>query len=196
VSIARRNKGASQAAPKAFEELLSEHLDALYRLALRLCRGRRADAEDLLQDAMLRAFRAFDDLRATGAARAWLYTILVRTHANRLRTRGRRPEELATDLEDGAFEAALAEWNLVRTPEEELDRHELQSTLTAALDALPDELRTVVWLSDVEGLRQREVAAMVGLPEGTVASRLFRARRALRSALIAERPSLRVGGER
>lgn len=188
-----RNAPRPQSAPKAFEELLSEHLDALYRLALRLCRGHAADAEDLLEDAVLRAFRGFGELRDPGAARAWLYAILVRTNANRLRGRHRRPETVTADLADGEFEAALAAGSALRTPQDDLDRNELRRTLMAALDALPEELRTVVWLSDVEGLRQLEVASIVGIPGGTVASRLFRARRELRAALADERPAVRFG---
>jgi RNA polymerase sigma-70 factor (ECF subfamily) len=167
-----------------FEELVSAHLDALYGLALRLCAGRPADAEDLLQDAMLRAFDHFAELRDPGAGRAWLFTILVRTNANRVRAVRRRAEVLASDLDDEAFEAALAKWTPLSSPDEWAERAHLRDHLTRALDTLAPELRAVVWLSDVEGFRQREAADMLAVPEGTVASRLFRARRALREALM------------
>ena len=195
VRIPRTSRPIVDRTPRAFEELLSEHLDALYRLALRLCRGRTADAEDLLHDAMLRGFRGFETLRDPEAARAWLYTTLVRTNSNRLRSQRRRAEDLATDLDDGQFEAALADWHAVRTPADELDRRELRARLTTALDALDAELRAVVWLADVEGLRQREVASIVGVPEGTVASRLFRARRELRTALAEGRAPATMRGQ-
>ncbi len=168
---------------QAFEELLSEHLDALFRTALRLCGGHEADAEDLLQDAAIRAFEHYDQLRDLNAGRSWLFTILVRTHMNRVRARGRRHETSGADLDDDAFEAALAAWKPLRTPEEDLDLSILGDRLVAALQDLPPELRSVVWLIDVEGFAQREVAAMHQVPEGTVASRLFRARRQLRVAL-------------
>ena len=168
---------------QAFEELLSEHLDALFRTALRLCSGHQADAEDLLQDAAIRAFEHYDQLRDPEAGRSWLFTILVRTHLNRVRARTRRNETSGADLDDDAFEAALAAWKPLRTPEEELDLTLLGDRLAAALHDLPLELRSVVWLVDVEGFVQREVAVMHQLPEGTVASRLFRARRQLRVAL-------------
>ncbi|HEV8363606.1 MAG TPA: sigma-70 family RNA polymerase sigma factor [Gemmatimonadaceae bacterium] len=176
---------------REFEELLSEHLDGLYSSALRFCAGRSADAEDLLQDAVFRAFRHFDDLRDPTAARAWFYTILARTNLNRLRTRRRRAETLAPDLDDDAFEAALAEWRPVQVPDEYADGALARQRLTAALDRLDDDVRAVIWLSDVEGFRQREVADMLDIPEGTVASRLFRARRALRGLLASGRADMR-----
>ncbi|MFN2398137.1 MAG: RNA polymerase sigma factor [Gemmatimonadaceae bacterium] len=177
---------ATPGEPRAFEELLSEHLDALYRTAVRLCAGRVADAEDLLQDAMLRAFRSYRTLRDPIAARAWLFTILTRTNLNRVRTTHRRAERTATDFEDGEFEEALASWFPVQGPDALADATLVREKLEAALDALDAHLRPVLWLSDVEGFRQREVAEMLGIPEGTVASRLYRARRTLRAALAAD----------
>jgi RNA polymerase sigma-70 factor (ECF subfamily) len=169
--------------PRAFEELLAEHLDALYRTAVRLCRGRKSDAEDLLQDAMLRAFERFGDLRDPAAMKAWLFTILTRTNLNRIRTQKRRAEMLASDLDEREFEQALASWRNAEVPDEQVHTALLRERLAAALDDLDDQLRPVVWLSDVERFRQREVAEMLGIPEGTVASRLFRARRILRDVL-------------
>lgn len=167
----------------AFEELLSQHLDALYRTALRLAGGDEADAEDLLQQAALQAFLNVADLREAKAARGWLFTILVRTHLNRERTRRRRAEVSAGDLDPAAFEAALAAWRRPATPAEELERRMLGERLTVALDKLAAPLRAVVWLVDVEGFRQREVAEMLEIAEGTVASRLYRARHQLRAEL-------------
>jgi RNA polymerase sigma-70 factor (ECF subfamily) len=179
--------------PRAFEELLSQHLDAMYRAALRLCGGRRSDAEDLLQDAVLRAFHAYDELRDPAAARAWLFTILARTNLNRLRAGRRRAETLAADLDEHEFEEALAAWQSTEAPDERADLALARERLAAALDALDEHLRPVIWLSDVEGFRQREVAEMLGIPEGTVASRLFRARRSLRETLRQRVPASRWG---
>lgn len=172
---------------RAFEEVFSEHLDALFRTALRLCRGNEADAEDLLQDSALRAFTSFDQLRDPFAARAWLFTILTRTHLNRVRSAGRRAEATSADLDEAAFEAALAQWTPARSPADEVEQRQLGEQLARALDDLPDELRRAVWLVDVEGFTQREAAAIQEVPEGTVASRLFRGRRQLRTTL--ERPA-------
>jgi RNA polymerase sigma-70 factor, ECF subfamily len=177
---------------RAFEEVFAEHLDALYRTALRLCRGHEADAEDLLQDSALRSFTNFDQLKDPSSARAWLFTILTRTHLNRVRSAGRRAEATSTDLDDRAFEAALAEWMPMRSPVEEVERRQLGEQLVKALDQLPAELRRAVWLMDVEGFTQREAAGMQDVPEGTIASRLFRGRRQLRIALEAAAREARI----
>ncbi len=175
----KRSKGPA----RAFEEVLAEHLDALYRTACRLCRGNEADAEDLLQDSALRAFTGYDQLRDPLASRAWLFTILTRTHLNRVRAAGRRAETSGADLDEREFETALAEWVPMRSPAEETERRQLGEQLASALDQLPTELRAAVWLVDVEGFTQREAAAMQEVPEGTIASRLFRGRRRMRGVL-------------
>jgi RNA polymerase sigma-70 factor (ECF subfamily) len=179
----KKRVGSTPPASRAFEELLSEHVDALYGMALRLCDGHEANAEDLLQDAVLRAFNGFASLREEAAGRAWLFTILVRTHLNRVRTVRRRAETLSSDLDEAAFEQALDEWRSTATPEDVLSEQQLVEGIRAALDALDPPLRAVVHLADIEGFPQREVAKMLELPEGTVASRLFRARRILRDRL-------------
>ena len=106
---------------------------------------------------------------------------------NRVRSAGRRAEATSTDLDESAFEAALAQWVPTRSPAEEVERWQLGEQLVKALDGLPAELRGAVWLVDVEGFTQREAAGMQDVPEGTIASRLFRGRRQLRAAL--ERPA-------
>ena len=133
-------------APRAFEEVLTEHLDALFRTALRLCQGQEADAEDLLQDTVLRAFNGYGQLREPSAARSWLFTILSRTHLNRVRTMRRRAEVVGADLDEPAFEAALADWAPVPSPAENAETCQLGEQLTTALDGLPPELRSVVML--------------------------------------------------
>jgi RNA polymerase sigma-70 factor (ECF subfamily) len=178
-----RGLAGTATASRAFEELLSEHLDALFGTALRLCNGRQADAEDLLQDAALRAFDGFRSLRQEAAGKSWLFTILVRTHLNRIRSARRRPETLASDLDEVAFEEALGTWQPAPNAEELVLSRELRQQIGDALDGLEANLRSIVHLVDVEGFPQREVARMLEIPEGTVASRLFRARRILRDRL-------------
>ena len=168
---------------RVFEELLSSHLDSLFRTAVRLCRGNVADAEDLLQDSLLRAFDAFSSLRERAAARSWLFRILVHTNLNRVRARSRRPEHVASDLSETAFEQALGDWQTLPSPLEDAHSAKLRDALVSALNDLGDDIRPVIVLVDIEGFRQREVAEMLQIPEGTVASRLFRARCALRIAL-------------
>lgn len=178
--------------PRAFEELVSEHVDSLYRVALRLVGGRSTDAEDLLQDTVLRAFEHFSQLRHQDAGRSWLFAILVRTNLNRVRAATRRAEQFGADLGDRAFEEALAAWRPNATPEEFLDRKESAERLIKILDGLHPELRAAVVLTDVEGFSQREAARMLEIPEGTLASRIFRARRELRQALNEDSSRLRA----
>jgi RNA polymerase sigma-70 factor (ECF subfamily) len=180
----------------AFEELLSQNLGALYRTAVRLCEGELADAEDLLQDAALRAFQHHHELRETGAGRAWLFTILTRTHLNRLRSTRRRSETVSSDLTTAEFEDALASWRPMDLPDEAAERAELGQRLARALDSLDTALSAAVWLVDVEGFSQREVADIHDVPEGTIASRLFRARRQLRTALESGNKRMLDRGER
>jgi RNA polymerase sigma-70 factor, ECF subfamily len=131
-------------------------------------------------------------LKDPSAARAWLFTILIRTHLNRVRAASRRAEAASIDLDDRAFETALAEWIPMRSPAEEVERWQLGEQLARALDSLPTELRGAVWLVDVEGFTQREAAGMQDVPEGTIASRLFRGRRQLRIALEATAREARI----
>lgn len=107
--------GPDKGRSDSFEDLLSRELDALYGMALRLCRGRSAEAEDLLQETALRAFRHFNELRELGAGRTWLFRILLRTHLNRTRAADRRRETFESDLNEAAFEQALAAWHGVDT---------------------------------------------------------------------------------
>lgn len=107
----------------------------------------------------------------------------MRTHLNRERSRRRRAETVEADLSEAAFEQALASWRPAPTPEEVLAREQLRDSLRHALSELSADLRMVVWMADVEGFSHRELAEMLCIPEGTVASRLFRARRELRDRL-------------
>ncbi len=165
---------------RAFEELLSEQMDPLFRTAVRLSGGHEADAEDLLQEAVLQGFERYHQLRDPAAGRAWLFTILTRTHLNRMRTARRKSETLVTDLGEPEFEAALAAWFDEKSVAAD---GAAPDDVPGALDRLEPELRATVILVDLEGFRQREAAEMLGVAEGTIASRLFRARRALRHLL-------------
>jgi RNA polymerase sigma-70 factor, ECF subfamily len=131
-------------------------------------------------------------LKDLSAARPWLFTILSRTHLNRVRAAGRRAEAVSADLDERAFEAALADWIPMRSPAEEVERWQLGEQLVKALDSLPAELRGAVWLVDVEGFTQREAGGMQDVPEGTIASRLFRGRRQLRIVLEATAREARI----
>jgi len=156
------------------------HLDALYHTALRLTRN-RAEAEDVVQEAFLRAFRSFHRFNPGTNCRAWLFTILRNVFLNRLRTQGR--EVLETEM-GGLDHAELAtDAHVSRNPEEQFLQTMLHGDVDRALTTLPLAFREAVMLVDIEGLTYREVAEVVGCPIGTVMSRLSRGRAQLRRAL-------------
>ena len=163
-----------------------EYLEPLYATALRLTRN-RADAEDLVQDTVVKALRFADRFTPGTNLKAWLYTILLNTWRNRRRDAARdavtidspRVEEAASSDDSPAAHD---------TPEQNLLRATVRDDLQAALDSLPDIFREVVWLRDVEEFTYAEIAGIVGIPIGTVMSRISRGRR-----LLFERLSLSQG---
>jgi RNA polymerase sigma-70 factor (ECF subfamily) len=164
-----------------FERVALVHLDALYHIALRLTRN-RAEAEDVVQEAFLRAFRSFHRFNPGTNCRAWLFTILRHVFLNRVRVQGR--EVLETEM--GGLEQVqmTAEAPVGRNPEEQLLQTILHGDVDRALAALPLVFREAVMLVDIEGLTYREVAEVLGCPIGTVMSRLSRGRALLRRTLL------------
>ena len=178
VRVSRGGSGLGRSAAReaAFEAEALASLDSLYRTALRLTRS-PADAEDLVQDTYLRAFRAADTFEPGSNLRAWLFTILHNVARNRARDRGREPFTVDSDAVERA--ADLVAGAAAETPETELVRRTLRPELQAAIDALPAVFREAVWLRDVEEFSYAEIADMLGIPPGTVMSRISRARRML-----------------
>jgi RNA polymerase sigma-70 factor (ECF subfamily) len=167
-----------------FEEEALEHLDALYRTALRMTRN-PSDAEDLVQDALVRAFRFYDRFEPGTNFRAWLFKILTNTYINSYRRKQGRPQESSLeDTEDFFLYNQLSDDGERVTDVEDtvLDRLGADA-IQRAIDELPPQFRTTVQLSDVEGLSYAEVAEATGVAKGTVMSRLFRGRRLLQRAL-------------
>ena len=176
---------------EAFEVEALAYIDSLYRTALRLTRD-SADAEDLVQETYLKAFRAAGQFEPGTNLRAWLFTILHNTIRNRARDRSREP--MVIDSE--AVERAADTPGLAETPESLLLDRTLDSDLQAAVDALPEAFRQTIWLRDVEEFSYAEIAEMLAIPVGTVMSRISRGRRTLFDALRATRPlSAVVGGK-
>ena len=167
--------GARSPRSASFEAEALTYLDGLYRAALRLTRV-PADAEDLVQETYLRAFRASDRFEPDTNLRAWLFTILHNTARNRARDRAR--EHLTVDSE-AVDRAADTRPGSSDTPEALLLRDVLAPELQSAIDALPDTFRQAVWLRDVEEFSYAEIAAMLEIPIGTVMSRISRGRRLL-----------------
>ncbi|MGH9329633.1 MAG: sigma-70 family RNA polymerase sigma factor, partial [Vicinamibacterales bacterium] len=162
----------------------------LYGAAMRLT-GRTADAEDLVQDTYVKAFRFQDRFKRGTNLKAWLFTILHNTWRNARRASARDP--IAIDSE--AVERAADTAGAVDSPEARLSRQTLDADLRAALDALPDAFRQAVWLRDVDDFSYAEIAKMLGVPIGTVMSRISRGRRLLYERLTgAGRPALKMVG--
>ena len=154
-----------------------EFLEPLYATALRLTRN-PADAEDLVQDTFVKALRFSDRFAAGSNLKAWLYTILLNTWRNRRRDAARNVVDVDTARVEAA-EAAPVGPAALETPEQILLRASVREDLQAALDELPDVFREAVWLRDVEEFTYAEIAEMLGIPIGTVMSRISRGRRML-----------------
>ena len=167
---------------REFEEVALVHLDVLYRTALRLTHH-RAEADDLVQETCLRAYRSFDRFNPGTNCRAWLLAILRNAFLNSVRRAGREVLEGAEPPWE-ATESAFAESGLAQNnPEEEFLQTVLHGDVDRALTALPLPFREAVTLADLEGLSYKEIAEVLGCPIGTVMSRLARGRALLRQSL-------------
>ena len=161
-----------------FEREALVHLDAMYSFALKLARG-RDDAEDLVSDTLLRAFERWEQYHLGTNIRAWLFTILYHVFVSRKRRIDAREVQQPEDTEGWALFEAVGEAD----PEGSFYDSFLDDEVTRAIRALPLEYRSAVVLSDLQGLRYAEIADLLGIPEGTVKSRLFRGRRLLQRKL-------------
>jgi RNA polymerase sigma-70 factor (ECF subfamily) len=169
-----------------FAELAMEHTSSLYSAALRMTRN-PSDAEDLVQETYLKAYRGFGGFQEGTNLRAWLFRILTNTYINSYRAKQRRPDETDLDeIEDlylyrrlGGLEAARAS----RSAEAELLDLFSEAEVKAAVEELPENFRMAVLLADVEGFSYKEIAEILDIPIGTVMSRLHRGRKALEKLL-------------
>jgi RNA polymerase sigma-70 factor (ECF subfamily) len=157
------------------------YLNNLYSLALKLTRNQAA-AEDLVQDTYLKAVRFAPSFKPGTNVKAWLFTILYNTFRNDVRGAMRDPVDVDSDALDTVAVAAPAD-----NPERQLLQSVMDADLQAALDALPDQFRQAVWLRDVEECAYQEIAGILGVPIGTVMSRIARGRRLLHDHLLAAR---------
>ena len=165
----------TRARPGRFDVDALASIDSLYRAALRLTRV-PADAEDLVQETYLKAFRARDRFKPGTNLRAWLFTILHNTARNRLRDRAHDAVTIDSETVDRAADTGPTAED---TPEALLIRETLAPELQGAIDDLPDVFRQTVWLRDVEEFTYAEIAEMLDIPVGTVMSRISRGRRML-----------------
>jgi RNA polymerase sigma-70 factor (ECF subfamily) len=162
-----------------FESEALAQLDALYSFALKLARA-RDEAEDLVSDTLLRAFERWEQYHLGTNIRAWLFTILYHVFVSRRRRINMREVQPTEEQEGWSLFEAVGEVD----PEGRFYDSFLDDEITRAIDALPDEYRSAVVLSDIHELRYAEIASILGVPEGTVKSRLFRGRRILQKKLV------------
>jgi len=164
---------------EGYEKEALVHLDVLYRVALRLT-GNAADAEDLVQETMLRAYRSWDRYTPGTNAKGWLLTILRHLFINEYRRKSRHPETVDVDtIEPFALFQEVQE----EDPQGAFFDKIVDDEVLRAVDQLPEAFREAVTLSDVEGLSYEEVAKVLEVPVGTVKSRLYRGRRLLQAKL-------------
>ena len=178
---------------QAFGLLVAKYQRKLMRLIMRLVRD-PAEAEDVAQEAFIKAYRALPNFRGESAFYTWLYRIGVNAAKNWLIANGRRaPTSTEMDSEEAE---GYGESDLLRdsdTPERMLMSRQIADTVNAAMASLPEELRTAVTLREIEGLSYEEIAQVMDCPIGTVRSRIFRAREAIAQKL---RPLLDTGPDR
>jgi RNA polymerase sigma-70 factor, ECF subfamily len=172
--------------PARFTELTTPLMGSLYGAALRMTRN-PADAEDLVQDTYLKAFKAFERFEEGTNLKAWLYRILTNSYINNYRKAKRRPVEMPVEGEDDLllYRRISARDPAVvgRSAEEELLDLFSESEVTKAVEDLPDHYRMAVLLADVEGFSYAEISDILEIPVGTVMSRLHRGRRILQQSL-------------
>lgn len=171
--------------PSTFVDDAMEHMTGLYSAALRMSRN-PSDAEDLVQETYLKAYRAYEGFSAGTNLRAWLYRILTNTYINQYRAKQRRPDEAELgDLEDFYLYRRVGDLGAMvgRSAEDELFDWFTDDEVKSALDSLPENFRLAVFLADVEGFAYKEIADITDVPIGTVMSRLHRGRKALHKSL-------------
>ena len=168
---------------RAFELLVEKYQRKLARLVSRLVRD-PGEVEDVTQEAFIKAYRALPSFRGDSAFYTWLYRIGINTAKNYLVATGRRaPTSTEVDAEDAEGYAVGELLRDINTPESLLLSKEIAGTVNAAIESLPEELRSEIQLRELEGMSYEEIARLMDCPIGTVRSRIFRAREAIAERL-------------
>jgi RNA polymerase sigma-70 factor (ECF subfamily) len=163
----------------AFDALVLKYQHKLVKLVMRYVRN-PAEAEDIAQEAFIKAYRALPQFRGDSAFYTWLYRIAINTAKNAVVSRDRSPIEYNIDRHDNDESYEMqGRMKDSETPEGLVLTDEIRTTVNAAIDALPEDLRTAIVLRELEGLSYEEIAAAMDCPVGTVRSRIFRAREAI-----------------
>jgi RNA polymerase sigma-70 factor, ECF subfamily len=163
----------------AFDALVLKYQHKVVKLVMRYVRN-PAEAEDIAQEAFIKAYRALPQFRGDSAFYTWLYRIAINTAKNAIVSRDRNPVEYDLDLQnsEGAYDVQ-GRLKDAETPEGLVLTDEIRTTVNSAIEALPEDLRTAIVLRELEGLSYEEIAATMDCPVGTVRSRIFRAREAI-----------------
>jgi len=178
-----------------FERDAMVYLNQLYSAALRYTKNPH-DAQDLVQDTYAKAFSSFHQFEEGTNLKAWLYRVLTTTFINNYRKDQRRPQLSAGEVEDWQLaDAASHTSHLGKSAEDEVLENLPDGNVKLALESIPEEFRLVVYYADVEGYPYKEIAAILGIPQGTVMSRLHRGRKLLREALKEYAKDRGFGGE-
>ncbi|MEW5995746.1 MAG: sigma-70 family RNA polymerase sigma factor [Candidatus Zixiibacteriota bacterium] len=169
---------------KSFEAEALPQMEALYRTALRMTKNQN-DAEDLVQEAFVKAYRFWDRFEPGSNCRAWLFKIMTNIFINEYRSRSRSPMAVNVDeVDDNFLYGQLAAHEPMATPEQELFAKIFDDDIKKAIENLPEDFRLVVVLSFLEGFSYQEIADIMDLQLGTVKSRLHRGRKLLQKALL------------
>jgi RNA polymerase sigma-70 factor, ECF subfamily len=166
----------------AFDLLVLKYQHKVIKLVARLLRD-PAEAEDVAQEAFVKAYRALGSFRGDSAFYTWLYRIAVNTARNSIASRQRRPLDYEVELSESEQNNVAARLKHDDTPEATVLSEEIRQTVNQAIGQLPEDLRTAIVLREIEGLSYEEIATAMDCPVGTVRSRIFRAREAIDRAL-------------
>ena len=171
-------KRAQRGERGAFDLLVLRYQHKVVKLVARLLRD-PTEAEDVAQEAFVKAYRALASFRGDSAFYTWLYRIAVNTARNTMASRQRRPLDYEADLSESEQSAVASRMSHSDTPEATALSDEIHATVNRAVADLPEDLRTAIILREIEGLSYEEIAAAMDCPVGTVRSRIFRAREAI-----------------
>jgi RNA polymerase sigma-70 factor (ECF subfamily) len=177
LSLVRRVQSGDKG---AFDALVRKYQHKLVKLVMRYVRN-PAEAEDIAQEAFIKAYRALPQFRGDSAFYTWLYRIAINTAKNAVVSRDRSPIEYNIDRNDATEESYDMQGRMKdsETPEGLVLTDEIRSTVNAAIEGLPEDLKTAIVLRELDGLSYEEIAAAMDCPVGTVRSRIFRAREAI-----------------
>ncbi|MCW8919328.1 MAG: RNA polymerase sigma factor RpoE [Gammaproteobacteria bacterium] len=167
---------------KAFDVLVLKYQQRIVKLISRYVRD-QDEVLDVAQEAFIKAYRALANFRGESAFYTWLYRIAINTAKNYLVAQGRRPPATDVDAEDALYVDGGMRLSDNDTPEQLVQRDQIERVIFDTIDALPEELRTAITLREMEGLSYEEIAVTMDCPVGTVRSRIFRAREAIETKL-------------